>query len=1121
MHRRVRASIASGMIVLLFAGGGHATASDDATRGAAPGVSAFHSGLAAMKMGLFERARNDLERASRQLPEEPAVWADLGVLAMRQGEDAAAREHFQRAHSLAPDSADIALLAGLLERRAGNSDSAAEWFRKAAGLEPRALKPRYALATTLEERSEEQETVRELIDGLVNDDPDNLALRLKQVQLAAGAGDEKALAGAIRHLESLSDSWPEAARDQLRALQGAAGDPRQAATRATVLRNVLLRTPDFREDLGRIQVPAQTGGEAVEHFMRTPMPASKPAEPDMGLSFEPDGHAARGFLVLRAGGPGAVVEAGLESLPEDAGSAVPAVDGWLSRSRTAAVDLRNDGSLDVVVATREGLRMFRRNPDGRFVAFDAGLPSAVNGVEYRGVWAADLEMDGDMDLVLGRAEGPPLALRNNGDGSFTPRTVFEEVDGLRGFVWADMDGDGVPDAATLDAGGTVRRFRNARSWSFEPADAPGGEYIAIAAADLSWDGRIDLLTLDGDGILASWADGAAVRRGHWQSIESALKPGQADLFAADLDNNGALDVLASAADRAAIWLTGSEGRQHLLDSPLPWRVAAIRDLTGDGRLDLVGLDGDHGVVRLAGSGEHAYGWQAIRPRALENAGDNRINSLGLGGQVEIRAGLLVQRQVIDGPVVHFGLGEQDGADVAWILWPNGTSQAEFDLESRRTVDAVQRLKGSCPWVFTRDGEGMRFVTDFLWRSPLGMRVNAVDTASITQTEDRVRIPAEALAAVDGQYEIRITAELWETHFLDNVTLLAVDRPADTAMWVDERFSRGAPVLDPVFTGPPRPVTRVVDDRGRDWTDAARELDQRYVAGLDLGRYQGITRPHHVEVDLEETDRGDGLVLLASGWIYPTDSSINVAMAQGETTRPQGLRLEVPDGRGGWDVAREDMGFPAGKHKTVVIDLDDVFPPGAPRKLRLATNLEIYWDRLAVAQRRPDVERRTRRLEGGTAELRYRGFSETSQPRREMPEVPHYDRLQGTGQRWPDLAGYHTRFGDVRELLEAPDDRYVIMNAGDELVLRFDAPPPAGELERDFILVGHGWVKDGDYNTAFSRTVLPLPSRSRPEYDTPPTTLEDDPVYRQHAGDWERFHTRYISPSRFLSGLRAP
>ena len=38
------------------------------------------------------------------------------------------------------------------------------------------------------------------------------------------------------------------------------------------------------------------------------------------------------------------------------------------------------------------------------------------------------------------------------------------------------------------------------------------------------------------------------------------------------------------------------------------------------------------------------------------------------------------------------------------------------------------------------------------------------------------------------------------------------------------------------------------------------------------------------------------------------------------------------------------------------------------------------------------------------------------------------------------------------------------------------------MVRDFVLVGDGWVKDGDFNTTFSRTVLPLPTHASGRYD---------------------------------------
>jgi hypothetical protein len=147
---------------------------------------------------------------------------------------------------------------------------------------------------------------------------------------------------------------------------------------------------------------------------------------------------------------------------------------------------------------------------------------------------------------------------------------------------------------------------------------------------------------------------------------------------------------------------------------------------------------------------------------------------------------------------------------------------------------------------------------------------------------------------------------------------------------------------------------------------------------------------------------------------------------------------------------------------------------------------------------------------------------TQQPHRDLPEVPLYDRVASTAPRWRDLVGYYTRFGDVRDLVIRVEDRYVIMNAGDELALSFPAPPPpAPGWTRDFVLIGDGWNKDGDFNTSYSKTVLPLPRHGRPDYQAASfePRLEDDPVYRQHPDDWQQYHTRFVAPRAFLQGLR--
>jgi hypothetical protein len=253
-----------------------------------------------------------------------------------------------------------------------------------------------------------------------------------------------------------------------------------------------------------------------------------------------------------------------------------------------------------------------------------------------------------------------------------------------------------------------------------------------------------------------------------------------------------------------------------------------------------------------------------------------------------------------------------------------------------------------------------------------------------------------------------------------------------------------------------------------------------------------------------------------------DSSTYFAIAQGKHEQPREPVLEVPDGKGGWKVARENIGYPAGKNKTILIRLDGVDGPGVPRRFRLRTNMEIYWDALQIARGRDDVPRQPHDLALQSAHLEFRGILDMTRANASSPELPHYDRVAYLGQPWRNLIGYYTRYGDVRELLEKSDDRYVILTAGDEMTLRFAVPPgPPPGWKRDFVWKCDGWTKDGDLNTRFGKTVLPLPAHDLKTYNRPPGRLEDDPVYRRHANDWEVYHTRYVTPYVFERGLRSP
>src|SRR4030095_15497589 len=252
-------------------------------------------------------------------------------------------------------------------------------------------------------------------------------------------------------------------------------------------------------------------------------------------------------------------------------------------------------------------------------------------------------------------------------------------------------------------------------------------------------------------------------------------------------------------------------------------------------------------------------------------------------------------------------------EVVRIGWPNGALQSEFNTVADHSVKATQRLKGSCPWLFAWNGREMSFVTDLIWRSPLGLRINAQATADVLMTEEWGEVRGDPTRARRGAYDLRITADLWETHFFDLVSLLVVDHPEGTEVFVDERFAVPPPRLGVIATSPVHDFGSGRGDPGRDVLETVRARDDRHLDFAGRGRYQGVTREHYIELELPvDAPRSGPLWLIAQGWIHPTDSSINVALGQGNHEAPRGLSLEVADARGGFTTVPPGLGVPAGK-----------------------------------------------------------------------------------------------------------------------------------------------------------------------------------------------------------------
>jgi Tfp pilus assembly protein PilF len=1132
-------------------------------------VQRFYVGVAGLEAGRDEIARANLDEAVELIPAESAGWANRGLLSLRKNDIEQAAKDLRRAADLTPENGEIEALLGILAQKQGKLPEAAAHLRKAVAQRPRDLASIFALAEVVSKAGgpDSEKEYQQFMEQILAVQPQNLPVLAQHAAAAFRRNDKAALKQTLDRMAKLAPNWAPAAKETFVELRAALDkQPGEVLFLLQTLDNVLKAERGYSRDSLAIRPRPGVIGTPIQRFLVIEPLRSVPAAPDVELTFKVEPlapqdlgakrwDAAQIVWLLNDAQHKALVqgatEGGIDVRPGDAFKpsvflanvehvrradadapklAFPTGDKKLAPSSAGllAVDWDNDLRSDLVLAGAGGLRFWQQQADGTFVDVTAktSVPADVRDGDYFGVWAADIEADGDLDIIAARRTGAPLVLRNNRDGTFKSLDVFPGVKDVRAFVWADFDADGLPDAALLDAVGRLHVFANDRTSQFRALPLPdnAGTFVALTAADANSDGVIDLIALRSDGVLMRISD--QNQRQSWQLAELAQglppleKGGLGAVFAADLDNNGALDLIVTFANETRVLLGDEQGKFTLLPAPITVRSFGVLDMDHDGRLDLLGFDAQGQPQRAINLGKKNYHWQTIWPLANPKAGDDRINSFALGGEVEVRAGMLVQKQSIHAPALHFGLGTNASVDVGRIVWPNGVPQWEFALPAEKLVTAAQRLSGSCPFLFTYDGTGMAFAGDFMWATPLGMFINGQNIGNFSQTTEWLKIPGSFLAPRDGYYDVRVQANLWEIDYFDQLALIVADHPPHTELHVDERFFMTPTPPRLHVTTPSKPVAQAWDHQGKDATELVRAIDGRYLDRAGLGRMQGVAQDHWVEIDLgEDAPREGPVCLIARGWLQPTNTSINVALSQANLKGPRPLYMEIPDGKDGWKVADPALGFPAGKNKTMIIRLDGLDGKGVSRRVRLRTSMEIYWDYLGYAVELDKNLAKLQRPETKSADLRYRGIVAMERKNRRSPELPVYDKLIHGPQAWRDLTGYYTRFGDVRELLTKVDDRYVIMNAGDEIAMQFPAPPapPAGWI-RDFIWECDGWTRDGDYNTRHGNSVLPLPAHGIDTDARMPTRLEDDPVYRRFPRDWRTYHTRYVTAHEFARGL---
>ena len=1094
-------------------------------------------GAAYMNQQLFEKALKNFQEAARLDGKLEIARVNEGIALLNMGRVDPARGLLQQAIKAEPSDAHAWYNLGLLAKSTGEMQVAIDAFSQVIAIDPNDSDSWYFLGTAHAENKQYSEAI----------DAFEHALKLNPLHASAEFG----LSRAYQQSGDLTQAREHLARFQY-VTQNKLGSPISLAYGEQGKYSLAEESP-----AGPQKVPPEIKVRFVDVTERAGLvsrssPAVVPTphlfDPGNGacfLDFDQDGNidvfladdgAQGGMSLYRNLGNGR-----FEDVTRKAG-----LDPRVHATSCTAGDYNNDGFPDLAVSLANQVMLLDNQKNGTFQdrAAAAGIEK-IAGVT--GLTFLDYDHDGDLDLYgsSGMATSEGLAARdtsimwrNNGNRTFTDVTAGIDVsDRLSANAIAtDYNNDRAVDLVVTDwAGGTI--FQNPREGKFltlhpfVPVPAGTTAYkpdvmasVGVATLDFDHDGWMDIaLTFLGEPALRLW------RNDHGKGFDEVKLPSTNwrrayGVAALDYDNDGWVDLAAvgeTADGRGEVRLFRNRGPDGFKDvtaevglDQIDWknpRAILTGDYDGDGATDLL-ITQNHGpAVLLRNQGGNQNHWLRL---SLKGLADNKS---AIGTKVEVFAGANRQKFEIAGSsgylgqnslALTVGLGQARVADVVRMLWPTGVLQDEVEVAggNAHKFMEIDRRGSSCPTLFVWDGQRYRFVADMLGAGVVGHWV-APGERNLPRPTEYVKIDRHTIGEKDGRLSFRFMEPLEEAVYLDQVQLLAVDHPADLEVYPNEYFASNPPypAFKVVFSHDARPPASVLDEHGHDALPAL--LAHRYVGDFRRLPFTGFTKLHSLELDLGEPYRGGPLWLLMHGEIeYFTATGMYAADQSG--LKPIAPYVEALDAKGRWVRVVDDMGFPAGGPRTITADLTGKLPNGS-RRIRIWTNLEIYWDSILIERTRQNQSANIHQVPLVHATLRFHGFplKIEGQPPGRVNYV--YEKASATGP-YTRPAGLYTRYGDVLPLLTEFDDQLVVFGSGDEVALEFDPshlPALPQGWRRDYFYAAHGYEKDMDFYSYDFTSVEPLPFRDMGMYPYPGKSFPlDDP----HLEYLLEYNTRYLS-----------
>jgi len=1029
---------------------------------------AINEGIALMTLQKVDDAKKVLKQAIALDPDNPQAWYNLGLAQHADNELDDALKSFQQAVKLDPRDVDSYYFEGVCYRELKEFDKAIYALRKALAVQPLHASSEFALARALQATGDKEGAKEHF----------KLFQHMTSTKISAAIGLAYGEQGHYSTVTPVEEP--------------------QAHQRAMIPVKLVPET------IGS-NVTAATGGACM-------LDVTDSGQMDLVLTASGD----RALRILHGNGKGKFVDVDPVATGLNvSGSAIACAVG----------DYDADNLNDLAVATEDGVHLFRNLGKGKFqdVTAEAGLSPRNHPT---GITFVDFDHDGDLDLFvtgspLKSGDTPNVLWRNNGNKTFTEWT---EPTGLGGSgktsaaILTDFNNDRAVDIAVTGDSPAPVLFVNPREGKYPQQPLydeklPATEGVAVL--DFNKDGWMDVaVTHAGGPGLTLWRSVPGTKDGGRRFERAALPLSGATrgwgLTAVDMDNDGWIDLAAivetSSGPRVKVFRNKGDGSfedvSHTLGldgvsfkSP---RGLIAADIDGDGAADLIVTQLNAPPILLHNRGANKNHFVRL------DLGGYADNKTALGSKVEIFADGQWQKWELAGasglatqapPQLLVGLGQADHIDLLRILWPTGILQDEIDLPHTPVIamKEADRRGSSCPVLFAWDGHKYKLVTDVIGAAVVGHWFTPT-RRNIPNSGEWIKVDGERLAPIDGKLSLRFIEPMEEVNYIDQLRLVAIDHPANVEVNPDERF-----LDDPPFAsgrviasrGTRLPVA-AWDGNGNDVLDVLSRRDHKFASGFTPTPYDGFANTHSLTLDLGPLNAQSPLKLLMTGYVnYFSASSLYSAWQAG--IKPISPYVEVQRADGSWQRIPGEAGFPAGLQRTIVVDLTGKLPAGT-RKIRLVSNLEVFWDQVLI-DNNAEAETHSTEVPLALATERFRGYPTQIDGKSPGDLDYDYDRISLTGP-FQHQRGNYTRLGDVTKLLNGIDDRYAIFGSGEEIAIEFDSaklPALPPNWKRDYFFYANGYVKDMDWWDAMPFTVSQLPFHNMSKYPYPSgEQFPDDP-----------------------------